>query len=72
MTTKTDGQSDENESYTLTPFGLIAMEIGEASARRVTDRLELYLRRHHDTPSAVVLTEDGEMVFAALAVKEQS
>lgn len=50
--------SDE-EVYRLTPFGLISMEIGDESAHRIMDRLELYLRRHYGAPSAIVFDGDG-------------
>lgn len=54
------------ESYTLTLYGLLAMEIGEDAARKATERIELHLRRHHGTPSGVVLTPDGEFIFTSL------
>lgn len=59
-----------NESYRLTFYGLLSMEVGEDAAKRAVDRLELYLCRHYGTPSGVILTADGSFTFASL--KEES
>lgn len=58
------------EAYILSFYGLLSMEIGEDAARRAVDRVELYLRRHHGTPSGVVLTPEGEFIFTRLAQEE--
>lgn len=54
------------ETYAITPYGLLSMQIGEAAARQAIDTIELYLRRHHGVPSGVILTEDG-FIFSRLA-----
>lgn len=58
-----------DEVYTISPYGLIAMEIGTEAARRVIDRLELHLRRHYGSPAGIVL-DDGELFFCKLGVPE--
>ena len=59
--------TDETGTYTLTPLGLLSMELGHETAQRVIDRLELYLRRHCGVPSAIVLDEDGAFKFSPIA-----
>ena len=52
--------------YTITPFGLLSIDIGEWQARRAVDAIEAHLRRHYGTPRAVVW--DGERLpFSRLA-----
>ena len=61
--------TDDNEIYTLTPFGLISMEFGDDAARAVLDRIELYLRRHYGSPSAIVFDGDS---FSFSSLQEAS
>lgn len=58
-------QDVENETYVVTPLGVLAAVLNPEDARRAIDALELHMRRHYGATPGIVVDGDA-MLFAAL------
>ena len=54
--------NEENEIIQLTPYGLLALEFDDSTARKVRDVLELFMRRSN----LGIAIEDNELQFVKL------
>ena len=63
----------EEETYTITPFGLLGNVIDKGSAQRAADALTLYMLRNARPGAAMgIAVEDGHMQFVHLAKAEDA
>lgn len=63
----TKEHDEEEQICTLTPLGLVALQIGDQEARRVIDSIDLYCRRNN----CGIAIHDNQLRFVTLTRVDQ-
>lgn len=61
-TPRTDAVYEANETYRITPKGVLSLVLGTADCQKAADALELHIRRHNKA----IYVEDNRLTFVDL------